>query len=284
MTGFHTRFAPSPTGFLHLGHVASAFHARERAGTQGKFLIRIEDIDAQRCLPEFEAALLDDLAWLSFVSDGVVLRQSDHLPYYRATLERLRDQGLLYACTCSRAQVKARALGVAPDGSPVYGGRCRGRTQAPGQPHVWRLDMAAALSRLGGSPSWREIGQGAVAGRAASFGDVVLGRRDNGVSYHLCVTCDDARQGITLVTRGADLFEATSVHRVLQELLGFPEPLYAHHGLLLDEAGCKLSKRDGAESLRALRAKGLTAPELIALARKALDLAALIPAGRSADR
>ncbi|WP_035447184.1 tRNA glutamyl-Q(34) synthetase GluQRS [Asaia prunellae] len=270
MTGFCTRFAPSPTGFLHLGHVASACHARDRAGETGRFLIRIEDIDPQRCLPRFEQSLRDDLAWLGFVSDGEILRQSDHLPYYRGILDRLRCQGLLYACTCSRADVQVTAQGRAPDGSLVYGGSCRGRYHAPDQPHVWRLDMQAALRLLGGSPSWQESEGARIKGRAAEFGDVVLGRRDNGVSYHLCVTCDDARQGVTLVTRGADLFEATSVHRVLQDLLGFPEPRYAHHPLIMDEAGRKLSKRDGAESLRALRAKGLSAPELIALARQVL--------------
>lgn len=251
---------------------------------QGKFLIRIENIDPQRCLPRFEQALLDDLGWLGFVSDEAIMKQSEHIPFYRAALDRLRQERLVYACSCSRAQVQANAQGQAPDGSPVYGGACRGARLDPQQPHVWRLDMDKALRRLGMSPSWREASGLRISGRAEQFGDVVLGRRDNGVSYHLCVTCDDARQGITLVTRGADLFEATSVHRVLQELLGFPEPLYAHHGLICDETGRKLSKRDGAESLRALREKGLTALELIALARQALGAAEVIPAGRNADR
>ncbi|WP_438382615.1 tRNA glutamyl-Q(34) synthetase GluQRS [Asaia sp. BMEF1] len=284
MTGFRTRFAPSPTGYLHLGHVASACHAREMAGAQGKFLIRIEDIDMQRCLPRFGQALLDDLQWLGLASSEAILRQSDHLPFYRATLDRLRREGLVYACTCSRAQVQASAQGFAPDGSPVYGGPCREAVHRPNGPYVWRLNMEKALTRLGVTPSWQELDGRRIVGQAAAFGDVVLGRRDNGVSYHLCVICDDARQGITLVTRGADLFEATSVHRVLQELLGFPEPLYAHHGLICDEAGRKLSKRDGAESLRALREKGLTAPELIALARRVLSAGEIIPVGRNVDR
>ncbi|MDL2169962.1 MULTISPECIES: tRNA glutamyl-Q(34) synthetase GluQRS [Asaia] len=271
MTGFRTRFAPSPTGFLHLGHVASACHARDMAGHDGTFLIRIEDIDPQRCLPAFTQALLDDLLWLGFESAEPVICQSAHLPYYRSMLDRLREQGLVYACTCSRAEMQVGAAGIAPDGSAVYGGHCRGRHGqiVPDQPHVWRLDMNAALKRLGCIPSWQEGAQ-CIEGRAQDFGDVVLGRRDNGVSYHLCVTCDDARQGITCVTRGADLYEATSVHRVLQELLGFVAPLYAHHRLICDETGRKLSKRDGAESLRALREKGMNAAAIIALARSSI--------------
>ena len=270
MTGFRTRFAPSPTGYLHLGHVASACHARDCAGQKGAFLIRIEDIDPQRCLPVYEQALRDDLHWLGFASAAPVLRQSDHLSFYRAERERLHAMGLLYRCTCSRAQVQANALGRAPDGSVIYGGACRERQVDGASPHVWRLDMRKALDRLGGAPAWTELDGRIVEGDAAAFGDVVIGRRDNGVSYHLCVTCDDARQGVTLITRGQDLFEATAVHRVLQALLGYPEPLYAHHGLICDETGRKLSKRDGAESLRALREKGMSPREIIALARASI--------------
>lgn len=275
MTGFRTRFAPSPTGYLHLGHVASACHARDSAGQAGAgqggaFLIRIEDIDPQRCLLVYERALRDDLTWLGFESAAPILRQSDHLSFYRAERERLHAMGLVYRCTCSRAQVQANAPGCAPDGSAVYGGACRGGQVDGESPHVWRLDMKKALDRLGGTVTWTEQDGRVIEGNAAAFGDVVIGRRDNGVSYHLCVTCDDARQGITLVTRGQDLFEATAVHRVLQALLGYPEPLYAHHGLICDETGRKLSKRNGAESLRALREKGMSPREIIALARASI--------------
>ncbi|WP_025823431.1 tRNA glutamyl-Q(34) synthetase GluQRS [Asaia astilbis] len=284
MTRFCTRFAPSPTGFLHFGHVVSACHARDLAGDAGKFLIRIEDIDPQRCLPRFETALLEDLDWLGVKSDAPIVRQSAELPFYHSILDRLRNENLVYPCTCSRTQVQAHAKGTAPDGSAVYGGSCRGKSFEPDRPHVWRLDMAEALKRLGGGPSWREFSGRTIVNRAAEFGDVVLGRRDNGVSYHLCVTCDDARQGVTHVTRGADLFEATSVHRVLQELLGFPQPLYSHHALALDASGQKLSKRDGAESLRALRENGHTAAGLMARAREVLQSRMIIPADRCADR
>lgn len=270
MTGFRTRFAPSPTGYLHLGHVASARHATDMARDGGSFLLRIEDIDPQRCTPHFEQALRADLDWLGFHSAQAVLRQSEHLPFYHAERERLRRLGVVYRCACSRAQVLEQAQGRAPDGGPVYGGACRGRSVERDKPHVWRLDMGRALRMLHGAPSWREIDGRQVGGRAADFGDVVIGRRDNGVSYHLCVTCDDARQDITLVTRGADLFEATAVHRVLQELLGYREPLYAHHALICDEAGRKLSKRDGAQSLRALREQGLGAADIIDLATRSI--------------
>lgn len=287
MTGFRTRFAPSPTGYLHLGHVASASYARAMAGPEGSFLIRIEDIDPQRCLPRFEQALREDLDWLGFESALPVRRQSDDLKTYRSELARLHTMGLVYRCACSRAQVQAGTKGRAPDGSAVYGGSCRTARIGADTPHVWRLDMQRALAAIGHAPGWEEWsphGRRAVSSRAAEFGDVVLGRRDNGVSYHLCVTVDDARQKITLVTRGADLFEASSVHRVLQTLLGYEAPFYAHHGLICDESGQKLSKRDGAESLRALRDKGYDARQIMVLARASLPDAPVIPVGRNVDR
>jgi len=257
------------------------------AGRDGTFLILIEDIDAQRCLPHFEQALREDLDWLGFESALPVRRQSDHLETYRSELARLHAMGLVYRCGCSRAQVQAGMRGRAPDGSVIYGGCCRTARIAADRPHVWRLNMARALAAIGQAPGWEEWsphGTQLVSSRAAEFGDVVLGRRDNGVSYHLCVTVDDARQRITLVTRGADLFEASSVHRVLQTLLGYDAPLYAHHGLICDDTGQKLSKRDGAESLRALRDKGYDAHRIIALARASVSDTPVTPADRYADR
>jgi len=271
MTVFdRTRFAPSPTGFLHLGHVASALHARDHAGSAGDFLIRIEDIDRTRCLESFTRAAMEDLAWLGFESAGAVRVQSCHMAAYRGVLAGLRGRGLVYPCYCTRAEIAARASLRAPDGSVVYPGTCRGGgVCGEGRSPAWRLDMGRALAAVG-ELGWQEEGRGFVPGEAALFGDVVLGRRDSGVSYHLCVTHDDMVQGIGLVTRGMDLFTATSVHRVLQALMGWPEPRYAHHGLLLGEDGRKLSKRDGAEGVRVLRARGVGAGEVLGMARRAL--------------
>jgi len=279
MTSHTTRFAPSPTGYLHLGHVVSAMHARAHAGVSGRFLIRIEDIDAQRCTPELSTAVLDDLAWLGFVSEGPIIKQSDHLPRYRALLDELRAKELIYSCGCTRAEIAAHSTQRAPDGSLVYPGTCRHRPVPADRVPVWRLDMARALDAIGGEPGWHEEVRGRIVGDAAAFGDVVLGRRDNGVSYHLCVTQDDAMQGIDLVTRGMDLFETTAVHRVLQELLGYPEPAYAHHALLFGADGKKLSKRDGAEAVRNLRERGTMPEQVLALARTVLT-----QAGMCADR
>ncbi|GEL01596.1 tRNA glutamyl-Q(34) synthetase GluQRS [Swaminathania salitolerans] len=287
MTGFRTRFAPSPTGFLHLGHVVSAMYSRQMAGRDGTFLIRIEDIDTQRCLPRYEDALREDLGWLGIVSDEPVLRQSERRALYLAMRERLHGMGLLYPCTCSRAKVRAEGLGEAPDGSVVYGGACRSHAlrsgRIPDAPHVWRLDMQAALERLGGAPGWRNVDGTLCAGQANAFGDVVIGRRESGISYHLCVTCDDALQNVTLVTRGADLLSASGVHRVLQALLGLPSPLYAHHPLLRDETGRKLSKRDGDEGIRTLRAHGFSARDVLGLAGDRL-MRALRDEARPEDR
>jgi glutamyl-Q tRNA(Asp) synthetase len=271
-TGPVTRFAPSPTGFLHLGHVASALHARDHA-RGGPFLIRIEDIDSGRCLPPYTEALLEDLDWLGFASARSIRRQSAHLPEYRAVLDSLRVRGLVYPCTCSRQEIARAATATAPDGSVVYPGTCRDAPSRPGVTPVWRLAMDLALEIVGEEPEWIEERKGTVRARAGAFGDVVLGRRDNGVSYHLCVTHDDQVEGIDLVTRGMDLYDATSVHRVLQELLGYRTPSYAHHPLLLGQDGRKLSKRDGAEGIRVLRAAGMTPANVIELARNALERA-----------
>jgi glutamyl-Q tRNA(Asp) synthetase len=269
-----TRFAPSPTGYLHLGHAASALtawrHARESGG---RFLLRIEDIDPGRCRPEYEDAIIEDLAWVGIHPDGPIRRQSDHLAEYRRVLDELAGRDLLYPCFCTRADIQREAAEAAhaphraPDGTLAYGGACRAlpvaeRAEriAAGAAHVLRLDMARALQVAGaGIMVWHERGHGVLSAPVAPFGDVVLARKDCPASYHLCVTHDDAVQGVSLVTRGEDLRPATAVHRLLQVLLGWPAPEYAHHGLLLDAQGRRLAKRDRAQTLRALRAAGQTA-------------------------
>jgi glutamyl-Q tRNA(Asp) synthetase len=279
--GVTTRFAPSPTGWLHLGHVHAAVFARDAArAAGGKFLVRLEDIDPARCRPGFAQAALEDLAWLGLTSDGPVRVQSEHLGEYRAALAGLAARGLAYPCFCSRAEI-ARELAASaaaphgPDGAPVYPGTCRLLSEAvraarlaAGAPHAWRLDMAAALRAAGGGAPLRffERGTGFVAAAPAPFGDVVLGRRDAPASYHLCVTHDDALQGVSLVTRAEDLRAATHLHVLLQRLLGLPTPEYAHHGLLRGPDGARLAKRDGALAVAALRARGVPPDEVLAMA------------------
>jgi glutamyl-Q tRNA(Asp) synthetase len=272
-----TRFAPSPTGHLHLGHVRSAlagWSAARAAG--GRFLLRIEDIDPARCRPEFEAAILEDLAWLGLHWDGPVRRQSDHADEHLAALGRLREAGVAYPCFCSRKEIQAEIAraGAAPHGpeGPLYPGTCRGLSAAEredriaaGAPHAWRLDAAAAAARTG-PLSFRDARAGEVRADPGVLGDAVLGRRDAPASYHLAVVADDAVQGVTLVTRGEDLLHATHLHRHLQALLGLPVPGYAHHPLLLDEAGERLSKRHGALAVRELRAAGVPPDEVLARA------------------
>lgn len=271
-----TRFAPSPTGYLHLGHAFSAVTAwrRARAGG-GQFLLRLEDIDPQRCRPEFAEAILDDLAWLGLDWDGAVRVQSAHLPEYQAVLDALAGRGLLYPCFCTRAEIarEIAAAGAAPHGpdGPLYPGICRALTggdragrMAAGTPYAWRLDMARALAQSPGPLHFEEAGEGPVACDPAQFGDVVLGRKDVPASYHLCVTHDDALQGVTLVTRGIDLKPATHLHRLLQALMGWPAPRYAHHRLLTDASGRRLAKRDRAATLRDLRAQGTAPAEVLA--------------------
>jgi glutamyl-Q tRNA(Asp) synthetase len=266
--GAVTRFAPSPTGFLHLGHAHAAlfaWHIARAAG--GRFLLRIEDIDAGRCRPEFAAAIIEDLAWLGLDWPEPVRVQSRHMAEYRAALDSLAARGLLYPCFCTRAEI-AREIAAAahaphgPDG-PLYPGTCRRLSAAErqerlarGDPHALRLDMAAALRAAPRDLSCHELGEGRRRCNPARFGDVVLARKDTPASYHLCVTHDDALQGVTLVTRGADLRPATDLHRLLQALMGWPEPAYAHHRLLTDAAGRRLAKREGAPALRALREAG----------------------------
>lgn len=272
-----TRFAPSPTGYLHLGHAFSALTAWRRARRAGgRFLLRLEDIDPGRCRPEFSAAILEDLAWLGLDWDGEVRIQSAHLRDYRTALDGLAARGLVYPCFCTRTKIAREVAGSAaaphaPDGVPLYPGTCRRLPEAvraarlvAGEEHALRLDMARALAVVPGSLDYEEEGKGTVACEPARFGDVVLARKDAPASYHLCVTHDDALQGVTLVTRGEDLKPATDLHRLLQALLGWPTPRYAHHALLTDAAGRRLAKRDRAKTLRQMRTAGVTPGELMA--------------------
>ena len=274
-TAIVTRFAPSPTGHLHLGHVHSAAFAwRLARQAGGRFLLRIEDIDPTRCRPDFTAAILDDLAWLGLHWDGPVRVQSAHLAEYRVTLDALSARGLLYPCFCTRGDIEREiaASAAAPHGpdGPLYPGTCRRLSGderaariAAGQAHALRLDMTAALAALPAPLTFEEMGEGRLRCEPARFGDAVLARKDTPASYHLCVTHDDALQGVTLVTRGADLKPATDLHRLLQALMGWPEPRYAHHALLTDASGRRLAKRDRAATIRDLRAEGVTAEEVL---------------------
>ncbi len=271
-----TRFAPSPTGWLHLGHVYAAQQAWRRARDDGgRFLLRLEDIDTARCRPAFAAAISEDLAWLGLQADGPAWVQSEHFAEYAEDLEALRRRGLLYPCFCSRADIlRASAAPHGPEGA-VYPGTCRTlpdaeveRRIAAGAPHAWRLDSGRALAATG-PLSFHEEGLGRLPCHPAAFGDLVLGRRDVPASYHLAVAHDDAAQGVTLVTRGEDLRPAASVHRLLQALMGWPEPHYAHHRLLADASGRRLSKRDGALAVRMLREAGQTPAAVWAMAASA---------------
>ncbi|MDO8981195.1 MAG: tRNA glutamyl-Q(34) synthetase GluQRS [Afipia sp.] len=277
------RFAPSPNGFLHLGHARSAllnFDLAQQSG--GRLLLRIEDIDATRCRPDFERAIYEDLAWLGIAWEQPVRRQSEHLALYREAVDRLARDGLIYPAFESRAEIarmveekgRSGAWPRDPDGAPVYPGTGRQLTEAERAqrtraeaPYALRLDMIAAVARAG-PLSWREQGAGPdgetgdVPARPEQWGDVILARKDTPTSYHLSVVIDDALQGVTHVVRGEDLFWATGVHRLLQELLGLPQPVYRHHALVLDDAGQKLSKSTRSTALRDLRAGGATPAEI----------------------
>ena len=261
------RFAPSPNGYLHLGHAASALlNARLARECGGRFLLRIEDIDRGRARPEFESAILEDLAWLGLEWAGPVRRQSEHFDDYAQALGRLDAMGLLYACDCRRSDI-ARAAAVQPDwprdpdGAPLYPGLCRERPQRSASAILaeggvaLRLDMRKALALAGQGLSWLEDGA-RVDAEPALWGDVVLARKDTPASYHIAVVVDDALQGVTHVVRGRDLLPATSLHRLLQLLLDLPTPDYLHHSLLLDADGEKLAKSRGSDSLRNLRRNG----------------------------
>ncbi|SRR5579859_771378 len=266
-----TRFAPSPTGLLHLGHAASACFAAEQANG-GRFLLRIEDIDQGRCRDEFVEAIFDDLAWLGLSWEAGVRRQSLHFDEYAQALDKLTALGLLYPCFCTRADIKEMAGAPhGPDG-PIYPGLCRHLSEeerearrASGRPFALRLKMDEAI-RIAGPLRWEDLSAGVQEARPDVFGDVVLARKDTPASYHLAVTCDDAKQGVTLVTRGVDLFPASHLHRLLQALLGLPVPRWHHHPLLAGPDGKRLAKRDGAPSIRSLREKGLSPEEVRASA------------------
>ena len=252
-----TRFAPSPTGRLHLGHALSAVRAHDlaRAGG-GRFLLRIEDIDGTRSRPEHVETILRDLEWLGLEWDDLSF-QSERLDLYAAAQARLAD--LLYPCFCTRAEIAA-SLSAPHGATPVYPGTCRHlsvaeRAARMGEPHGWRIDMARAVERAG-PLAWQDSGAGEVAADPLSHGDVILARKDAPASYHLAVTVDDAAQGVTDVVRGVDLFDATHVHRLLQALLGLPTPLYHHHPLIVGADGQRLAKRNGAQALAAMREAG----------------------------
>ena len=277
------RFAPSPNGYLHLGHAFSALLNFDLArASGGRLLLRIEDIDPTRCRPEYEEAIYQDLAWLGISWEAPVRRQSEHLDAYRKTLDRLAAQGLIYPGFESRTDIaklvrQREAEGPwprDPDGAPLYPGEAkllsedaRAGLVESGVPYALRLDMSAAIARAG-ELSWAECGEGpnGETGRLVAapqvWGDVVLARKETPTSYHLSVVVDDALQGVTDVVRGADLFHATSVHRLLQQLLGLPEPVYRHHRLICDEAGHKLAKSTRSTALRELRAQGATTADI----------------------
>ena len=275
------RFAPSPNGPLHLGHAYSAMLNHDMAADAGgRFLLRIEDIDTGRSTADFERAILDDLAWLGLRWDVPVRRQSNHFDDYRSALDALIDEELVYPAFLSRGEARAFVAEAEqdgepwprdPDGAPLPPPLDRERSSAErqrriadGDPYAWRLDMGAALKRFGGRLFWEETGagpageSGALPADPASWGDVVIARKDVPTSYHLSVVIDDALQGVTHVVRGRDLFHATSVHRLLQEMLGLSPPVYHHHRLVLDADGRKLAKSKGDEGLSALRAAGVT--------------------------
>ena len=270
------RFAPSPNGYLHLGHAFSALLNADKAkAAGGRMLLRIEDIDETRCRPEYETAIYEDLAWLGLRWEEPVWRQSQHYADYQAALGRLQTMGLTYRAYESRAEIARAAVGHDPDGAPLFPGRhntllsTAERTHRidTGKPYAVRLDVAAALKRVG-PLLWTETGtgpageSGAVAANPAAWGDVILARKETPTSYHLAVVVDDAAQGVTDVVRGQDLFHATSMHRLLQALLGLPQPRYHHHRLVLDTDGKKLSKSTSATGLRELRSRGLNPTDI----------------------
>ncbi len=262
-----TRFAPSPTGHLHLGHAFAALWAEDaarRAG--GRFLVRIEDIDAGRCRPQFESAIIEDLGWLGLRWEEPVRRQSEHMEDYAGALEKLQGMGVLYPCFCTRKAIQAEIAraGQAPHGpdGALYPGTCRRldgaerrQRAAEGQAFALRLDTKKACAAAG-ALTWTDLDKGSMRAEPGRFGDVVLARKDTPTSYHLAVTVDDHLQGVSLVTRGEDLLQASHVHRLLQALLGLDTPTYQHHRLVTGADGGRLAKRHRAATIRALREAG----------------------------
>ncbi|WP_425231193.1 tRNA glutamyl-Q(34) synthetase GluQRS [Sphingomonas sp.] len=269
-----SRFAPSPTGRLHLGHAWSAVLAHDLAAARGgRFLLRIEDIDGTRSRPEHVAAILADLAWLGLDHEAPVF-QSARLPLYAAALDDLRARALLYPCFCTRADIAAASASAPHGAEAVYPGTCRGLPECDlSRPHCWRLDVGAALTSLD-VLRWHDATAGWVAAGPTAQGDVILARKDAPASYHLAVTVDDAAQGVTDVVRGRDLFRATDIHRLLQALLGLPTPRYHHHPLLTGPDGERLAKRHGAPALAAMRESGVDGRALASTLR-----AGLLPTG-----
>ncbi|PHR16615.1 MAG: tRNA glutamyl-Q(34) synthetase GluQRS [Sphingopyxis sp.] len=266
------RFAPSPNGLLHLGHAYAAMMAHDFARQRGgQFLLRIEDIDAGRSRPEFVTAILEDLRWLGLNWESEVIFQSERLDSYAAAAERLKAMGLLYPCFCSRADLRQLqeegALADGPDG-PIYPGTCKhldpaiAMKRVANEPHSWRLDVEKAVG-ISGPLQWMDERHGKQIATPERLGDVILVPKESPVAYHLAVTVDDARDGITHVVRGDDLFASTAIHRLLQALLELPTPLYFHHRLLLDETGRKLSKSRESASLSVLRSDGVSGHELM---------------------
>jgi glutamyl-Q tRNA(Asp) synthetase len=263
-----TRFAPTPSGYLHIGHAYAALVAWEAArAVGGRYLLRMEDLDRQRCRPEFERGICDDLRWMGLHWDGPVVRQSERMDLYDQALTQLDRLGVVYPCFCTRKRIRAEIAhaGQAPHGpvgEAVYPGICRSlevterRHRIQGdEPFALRLDVARALD-LTGALSWYDVRAGTVRAKPETLGDVVLARKDIPTSYHLAVTVDDARQGVSLVTRGEDLFQATHIHRLLQALLGLRTPRYYHHHIVADANGLRLAKRNQATTLRLLRQSG----------------------------
>lgn len=269
-----TRFAPSPTGWLHLGHAFAAFIAWEEAQKRnGRFLLRLEDIDGARSRPEYEQGIVEDLRWLGLTWEEPVRKQSEHFAEYRAALQQLQSMGLLYPCFCTRKEIQeeiARA-GQAPHGPDevLYPGTCKKLSPfdvesklTEGRDYAMRLNLPKAMALAGGDFIWEDLECGRFVADPTPLGDVVLARKDTPTSYHLAVVVDDAAQGITLVTRGEDLLSATPLHRLLQALLNLPVPQWKHHRLIADEQGKRLAKRDHARALRTLREEGWTAEKV----------------------
>ena len=259
-----TRFAPSPTGRLHLGHAYSAVLGRE-AGN--KFLLRIEDLDQTRSRPEFVDGIFEDLRWLGLRWHEPLLVQSQRTTEYEAALEELKSRGLVFACFCTRADIAQSLTAPHGDAASSYPGTCRGLPDDPARrastPHCWRLDSAKAIG-VAGLPSWTEADGHHFSARVEDMGDAILARKDAPASYHLSCVVDDADVGVTLVVRGADLRASTPIQRLIQQLLGLPEPSYLHHPLLVHEDGRRLAKRDLAPTLAALRGEGIDGPTLAA--------------------
>ncbi len=280
--GIVTRFAPSPSGPLHVGHLLAALQARRLADAHGgRCLLRVEDIDQRAQHPEYLDLMFEDLKWLGLSFDGEIMVQTRRFDVYRSVLDQLRELGLLYPCFCTRTEIRNQVaeMGRAPHATLgyLYPGTCRSLPQAlveeklaAGVPHAWRLDMKRVQDLIG-CPTWHDMLRGTQRCVPTAYGDVVLARKDFPASYHLAVVVDDAAQGVTHVTRGADLFDSTHIHRALQGVLGLPVPQYCHHALLRDNAGKRLAKRDGARSIASLRESGLAPQQVLDSLQTALQ-------------